>query len=100
MDDLALLILSLNGMEGASALALAAIIAQSLKWLAARVFKEKFNGLWKLGFIYGTTFVLGVVFCHLAGVDWKGAIIHSNTVAQMQIFGHQVYKQTKEKLNG
>lgn len=100
MDDLSLLFESMRGIQGATALFSAAFATQLLKKIADQFFGDKFDPFWQIALVYAASILFGVVFLHIQGVDLKAALLHANTLAQAQVFGHQVYKQTKGKLNG
>jgi len=63
----------------------------ALKWK----YKDSYNGIYRLLFIYFTTIALGVVLLPMTGLDWKTAIVQANVLAHAQVFGHQVYKNTR-----
>lgn len=86
------LVESIGGFKGASSLAIAAAVVQ-LVMKFFRTSLASFAGKYKLVIVYLLSVVSGVMSMKLAGVDLFAAFLHSNTLAAIQVFGNQVYKQ-------
>lgn len=91
-DDLKALFNSIGGLKGAGAMGIVILLIQGLM-LFFRSKLADFAGKWRLSIVYGLSMVLGILALHVAGVDWLTALLHSNTIAAAQVFGHQAYDQ-------
>jgi hypothetical protein len=70
-------------------------VAQASSYSLKLKYKDKYIGIYRLLFIYFITIALGIVLLPLTGLDWKTAIVQANVLAHAQVFGHQVYKNTR-----
>lgn len=95
-DAVAELLRSIGGLKGASALAIVAVVVQAVM-LFFRTKYASFAGKWRIVVVTGLTVVAGVLALRVAGVDWIGALLHSSTLAAVQVFGNQFVKQLTEK---
>ncbi len=91
-EEIVALFTAIGGLKGAGALAIAAVVVQALL-LAVRHSIGDFLGKYKLLAVYGLTMVAGVLSLHLAGVELGAALVHSNTLAALQVFLNQIWKQ-------
>jgi hypothetical protein len=97
VDFLKLLIESIGGMKGASALAIAALVVQ----LIVRFLDLPFVGGWfgeksgwiKLLIVSGLTMVAAPIGLVATGMSWPAALIHSATLSAVMVFVNQVMKQ-------
>lgn len=87
---------SLGGFVGASAMAIAALVVQLLM-LLFRTPLASFAGKWRLLIVYAMSVAAGILCLMVAGVDWKAALLHSQTLASLQVLIHQIWKQFVEK---
>ena len=87
---------SMGGLQGAGAMAIAAFVVQALMY-AARSKLGEYAGKWRLVAVYALTMLSGALSMKMAGATWGAALMHSNTLAAMQVFVHQVYTQFSEK---
>jgi type IV secretory pathway VirB2 component (pilin) len=85
---------SLGGLKGASALAITTVIVQAIM-LFFRTPLAGFAGKYRLLIVAGLSLVVGFLGLMIAGVDWKLAFLHANTIGALQVFGHQVVNQFK-----
>lgn len=98
-DFLNLLLQSLGGLSGASALAVAGIVVQLLiKLLGTNWFGEWFpnlDGHIKLLVVTGLTLISGVLALMLppTSLSLGAALMHSTTLAAFMVFGNQAYQQ-------
>jgi len=98
---LKLLMASLGGMKGASALAIAAVISQLvvafLKTpLMGKLF-SKVNGLWKIAIVLALSLVSGVLGLMSQGVSLSAALVHSTTLSALMVLGNQIYQHFAAK---
>lgn len=96
MSDIQKFIESLGGLKGLGALGIAAIAVQGLLLFFKSAFAS-FAGPAKILIVYGLTLVAGVLSLKISGVDWGGALLHTQTLAAAQVFLHQLYKQLTGK---
>jgi beta-lactamase regulating signal transducer with metallopeptidase domain len=90
-----MIVKSMGGISGIGALGIAALVTQVLMFALRSKLKEQ-AGAWRLAAVYFLTMVSGVIAMRMTGVDWGGALLHSNTLAAFQVFGHQVVSQAKD----
>jgi hypothetical protein len=98
-DFLALLLKSLGGLNGASALAIAGIAVQlliklmSTSWLGQ--WFPKLNGGLKILIVTGLSLVSGVLALMLppTSLTLGAALMHSTTMTAFMVFGNQLYQQ-------
>lgn len=95
-EALKLLITSLGGLNGASALAAVAVGVQVLMAFF-RSPLANFAGKYRLLIVSALSMVFGVLALKLSGVDWVGALVHSATLTSVMVFGNQVLKQFKKE---
>jgi hypothetical protein len=96
-DELLKLVQSLGGIKGAGVLAIVAVVVQALLLFFRSSF-AKFAGATQLLIVNGLTLVLGVVSLKATGsIEWSAALLHSQTLAALQVLGHQVLKQITKK---
>lgn len=95
-DELAALIASLGGLKGASALAIAAVVVQGIM-LVIRTKLGEMAGKWRLTIMYALTVAAAVIAQRIAGLDLGAALMHSNTLAALQVLAHQVLVQFFKK---
>lgn len=91
-------ITALGGLKGAGAFVIAGIVVQGLMLL----FRSKlgdFAGKFKILVVYFLSIASGIIALKIAGVDIGAAFVHSNTLAALQVFLNQLYKQFFEKTN-
>lgn len=91
-DELLALVASLGGLKGASALAIAAVVVQALM-LALRSSLGEVAGKFRLLAVYLLSVVVGVITLRVAGVDLGAALVHTQTLAALQVLANQVFKQ-------
>lgn len=92
VDFLKALVDSIGGMKGAGVMVLVVIVVQLLM-LFLRTPLAAFAGKWKMLIIYSLSMVGGLLALMAADVDWKAALLHSNTLAAVQTWLHQIWKQ-------
>lgn len=96
-----LLVESLGGVQGASTMAILAIVIQLLMaTLRLDVLQSKLPpivGKYKFIFIYALSMVSGILALRMQGLDLMASLFHSNTLAAYQVFMHQAVKQISEK---
>lgn len=98
-EEIQALLVALGGLKGASALAIVAVVVQGLMLF----FKTKlasFAGKFQLLVVMFLSLLGGVFALKMSGVDWGAAIIHSQTLAALQVFLHQIFKQFLVKKDG
>ena len=95
LTDWIMLLKSMGGAGGMGALGIAALMTQLLMFLLRTKLGEQ-AGAWRLAVAYGLSMVSGVIAMKMTGVDWVVALLHSNTLAALQVFGHQVIKQAED----
>lgn len=101
-DFLQFLIQSINGMKGASVLAIVTIVVQILLKVLDLQFVEDFlgksfgdwNGGWKLFTVMGLTIVGGFVGLMLppTSLTIGAALMHSTTLSAFLVLGNQMYQ--------
>lgn len=98
MSEYTALFKSLGGLKGMGVLGIIAFLMQVIV-LLARGPLGNFAGRYKLLIIYAGTLVMGVIGLKVGvpGMDWAAAILHSNTLAMLQVTGNQVKKQFVDK---
>ncbi|NBT58817.1 hypothetical protein EBT16_08550 [bacterium] len=75
-----------------SVLAIVAAVVQVLMLLFRTKFGEK-SGKFRLLFVSGLSLVGGVLGLKIQGMEWGSALVHSSTLAAMQVFGFELYKK-------
>lgn len=95
-DFLKLLMESIGGMKGASALAISALVVQLLikllKLPLVDGFFSKLAGTWKLVIVMSMTLISGVLSLMVSGVSFGAAVIHSTTLSAFMVLGNEIYK--------
>lgn len=89
----------LNSIGGFSGLGVMGMVATGVQllMLLSKTKLSKFAGKYRLLIVYGLTMISGVLsLVAFEGLDIATAILHSNTLASIQVFGHQVVKQVKK----
>lgn len=95
-DEFAALLASLGGLKGASFLVVAAAVVQGLM-LALRTSLGEVAGKFRLLLVYLFSVVAGVLALRAAGVDLGAALVHTQTLAALQVLVNQVFKQFFQK---
>lgn len=90
-DDWSQIIVNLTKGE-LSVLAIVAAVVQVLMLLFRTKFGEK-SGKFRLLFVSGLSLVGGVLGLKIQGMEWGSALVHSSTLAAMQVFGFELYKK-------
>lgn len=92
-DEIGNFLKSIGGWAGMGALGIAMIIVQGLMLL----FKSSlasFAGKWRLLIVSFLSLASGVIALKLMGVaDWGAVLMHSSTLAAIQVFINQLWKQ-------
>lgn len=91
-DELQALLVAIGGAKGAGALAVAALGVQAVMMLL-RTGLGDLVGKYRLLIVYLLTVVSSVLALKMAGVGVGAALIHSQTIAAIQVFGNQVFRQ-------
>lgn len=103
-DFLLLLIQSIGGLKGASALVIAGTITQLLIKALSLSFVDgwftKIAGAGKLIIVYGLTLVSGVLALMMTGVSLGAALVHSTTLSALMVFMNEIYKHFVKEQNG
>lgn len=92
LDDIMKFIGAIGGLKGLGALGIAAVAVQGL----ILVFRSQFiklSGNAKLLVVTGLTLISGVLSLMLTGLDLPAALLHSTTLAAVQVFLNQIYKE-------
>lgn len=95
-EFVAFLLQSMGGFKGASTMAAVALVVQILMKLIQTNAGELL-GKWKLLTVSLLSLVGGVLALKLTGLTWGASLLHSATLASLQVFLHQGYKQFIEK---
>jgi hypothetical protein len=93
---LAQLVQSLGGLKGASVLAIAVLVVQSVL-LFFRTKLASFAGKWRLLIVAGLNLIVVFLALLAAGIPLLSAFTHANTALAFQVLVHQVIKQVSEK---
>lgn len=100
-EFLKLLLASLGGLKGSSALVVSAVIVQLLVALfRTQLFGglwQKIPGIWKILAIMGMSAVSGVLTMVSQGVSWGAALIHTTTLSALMVLGNEIYRHVTEK---
>lgn len=91
-DDWSQLLASLNGLKGAGALAIAAVVTQALM-LALRSKLGEYAGKYRLLAVSLISLVSGILALSAAGVNGPALFLHGTTLAAFQVFANQLIKQ-------
>lgn len=95
-NDIDMFLKSMQGVEGLGTLGIVAASVQALLFLL----KKNFNLIkpkYKLIVVTFLTLFAGIVSLRIEGLDWPSCILHSTTLASMQVFIHQFSKTFKKK---
>lgn len=84
--------MSIGGLKGAGAMAIAAVVAQGL-FLALRTKLGEYAGKFRFLAISFLTLVTGIVALKMTGLDWSSVLMHSTTLVAFQVFLNNAYKQ-------
>lgn len=95
-DEMGALLAALGGLKGASAVAIAVVVVQGLM-LLLRTSLGEMAGKWRLLIVYLLSIVSVVLALKVSGVDLGAALVHANTLAALQVFLNQVFKQFFQK---
>lgn len=87
---------AIGGLKGATALAVAAAVVQ-LMMMFLKTPLAMFAAKYKLVAVYGLSIVSGIIALRIAGVALPAALVDASTLAAVQVFLHQIYKQFIEK---
>ena len=88
------LVESLGGLKGAGTLGLVGVVSQGIMKAMQTSFLGGVAGKWRLLIIYLMNLIGGTVaLMSTGGMGFLAAMLHSNTLANVSVFGHQVYKQ-------
>ena len=98
-DEIQALLVSLGGLKGAGALAIVAVVVQSLM-LFFKSSIASFAGKFQLLIVMLLTLVGGVIALKAQGLEWGAVLIHSSTLTAVQVFLHQIFKQFAGKSDG
>lgn len=93
---LAQLLQALGGLKSATVLGIVGLVIQA-GLLFFRTQLANFAGKWKLVIVTGLSLVGGVVTLVSLGTPWLAALSSSATLASLQVFGNQLWKQLSEK---
>ena len=96
VDELAALVASLGGIKGASFVAVAVVVVQGLMLLLRSKLGEV-AGKYRLLAVYLLTVAGSVFALRVAGVDLGAALLHSQTLAALQVFVNQIFRQFFQK---
>ena len=94
--DVEYFLASINGLKGLGALGIALLIVQGLLLVLRSQF-VKLTGRLKLVIASGLSIVVGILALRLNGVDLSASIMHGSTLAAINTFAHQLFKQFTEK---
>lgn len=94
-QSLALVVQSLGGLKGASAVGIAAVVTQVIMAIA-RSPLGNYTGRAKLFIFLGLSLISGVISLRLSGVDWIGALVHSTTLSGAAVLVNQIIQQTQK----
>ena len=87
---------ALGSWKALGAMGIAALVSQ-LIMLFLRTPLASFAGKYKLVAIYVLSIVSGLLVLKVSGMTWGAAALHTQTLAALQVFGNQVYKQFIQK---
>jgi len=90
--DIDALIKAIGGVQGGGTLAIIMLLVQLLMWLLNGFLKDK-AGKYKLVAVLGLTMIAGVVALMMQGMTLGAALLHSSTIASVQVLLNQAYKQ-------
>jgi enamine deaminase RidA (YjgF/YER057c/UK114 family) len=94
-EELLKFLQSIGGLKGAGSLAIAVVAVQGLILFFRSSF-AKFSGASQLLIVNGLSLVAGVIALKASGVELSAALLHSQTIAAVQVFLHQVVKQVSK----
>jgi hypothetical protein len=99
-EFLQLLLASLGGVKGMSALAIAGMATQLVaKFLNTNLMSKvwvQIPGIWKIVTIVTLTAVGGVLGMVSQGVSWGAALIHSSVLSAVMVLANQIYQHVTE----
>lgn len=95
-DEFGALLASLGGLKGASFVAIAVVVVQGIMLLLRSKLGEM-AGKYRLLIVYLLSVVGGVLALRIAGVDLGAALLHTQTLAALQVLVNQVIKQFFQK---
>lgn len=98
VDDLQLFLNSLGNVKGLGTLGVVAVLVQGLM-IFLKTGLGQLAGKYQLVLVLLLTLVGGVIALKSQGLGWGSVLIHSSTIAAVQVFLHQIYKQFVEKAN-
>lgn len=87
---------ALGGIKGLGTLGLIAVIVQGLM-IAIKLNVGKLEGKIQILLVTFLTLIGGVIALKASGMEWQAVLVHSSTLAAVQVFLHQLYKQFVEK---
>lgn len=94
-DVLAQILKLIGGVSGASALAIAVLVTQTLTVVFSSHWGDLL-GKWKLLAIYGLAVISPVVTALASGTSLLAAVINGTVIAAVQVFVNEVIKHFKE----
>lgn len=95
-DALSQLLSTLGGIKGATVLGITAVVLQAVL-LFFRTSLASFAGKWRLLIVAGLSLVSGTIALVATGTPFLQALGDANTLAALQVLGHQTIKQFTEK---
>lgn len=95
-EDFQLLLASLGGLKGMKALAIVMVILQGVM-LFIRSKAGELLGKYRLLILYAGSLILAPIALISSGVGIGAAFIHANTLAAIQVFLNQIFKQFVSK---
>lgn len=100
-DFLEFLLQSLNGVQGLTAMGIAALVTQiivgALKTPLVGGYFQKLAGRFKLLIVSGISLASGIISLKVAGLDWTVIFVHSFVLTAAQVFAHQAFLQFVKK---
>jgi len=87
---------ALGSWKALGAMGLAAMLSQ-LMMLFLRTPLASFAGKYKLVAIYVLSIISGLLTLKVSGMEWGAAALHTQTLAALQVFANQIYKQFIQK---
>lgn len=92
LQDLQTLLQSLGGLKGMSALAIVVLVVQGVM-LLLRTQAGELLGKYRLLVLYAGSMILAPIVLIASGASVGAALVHANTLAALQVFANQIFKQ-------